>query len=215
MSDKNITEDGLITLKQLWLKRRNAYRTNRWSGGETTEIFIYPEDGSYPERRFGFRLSSATVIENESLFSDLSGFYRYLMPLNNTITLIHDEHIEKKLAAFQVAEFDGGLRTQSIGQCRDFNLMVNQQWGWSGQLEQITRSITLRCTDLFTGFLALDDKIILESKKEEFLITLNKGDFLMVQSESDFDVSVKRDSSPFKMVRVAMTKKPETDDAIR
>lgn len=194
-------------MKQLWLKRRGSYSTSQWSSGKTTEIFIYPENGSYSDRRFGFRISSATVNENESLFSDLSGFYRYLMPLTNKMTLIHNEHIVKKLSVLQSAEFDGGIRTRSIGHCQDFNLMVNQQQDWIGKLDVITQATILRCNNFFTGFLTLDDRIILESKKENFSVVLNQGDFLMAYSDSNFDICVKSDSLQFKVIRVNVTKR--------
>ncbi|MFR6276263.1 MAG: HutD family protein [Blautia sp.] len=42
---------------------RNAeqYQTSVWSGGTTTQLFIYPEDGDYKEGTFQARISSATV----------------------------------------------------------------------------------------------------------------------------------------------------------
>ncbi|TGA99805.1 hypothetical protein E4665_02330 [Sporolactobacillus shoreae] len=193
-------------MKQLWLKRKAAYVTSSWGGGETTEIFIYPENGSYAKRQFSFRISSATVTQNESLFSDLPGFDRYLMPLSNAITLLHDGQAEEKLAPFELAAFDGGLRTKSLGQCRDFNLMMNQQQGWRGQVDVITQASILNGSGLFTGFLALDEQITLTSLKENFSFVLNKGDFLMIQSESDYDVSVTCEQPHFKLIKMNVTK---------
>ena len=36
------------------------YQISTWSGGQTTQLFL-PEGGSYPDRTFDFRLSTATV----------------------------------------------------------------------------------------------------------------------------------------------------------
>ena len=44
------------------------FRTSAWSGGTTTELFLYPEGGSYAARDFLFRISSATVDLEESDF---------------------------------------------------------------------------------------------------------------------------------------------------
>ena len=33
------------------------FRTSTWSGGTTTELFLYPENGSYAQREFLFRIS--------------------------------------------------------------------------------------------------------------------------------------------------------------
>ena len=37
------------------------YQISTWSGGQTTQLFLSPEGGSYPDRTFDFRLSTATV----------------------------------------------------------------------------------------------------------------------------------------------------------
>ncbi|MFQ9597485.1 MAG: HutD family protein [Streptococcus sp.] len=44
-----------------------------------------PEGGSYPDRTFDFRLSTATVEVEKSNFTDLTGYHRILMPLNASI----------------------------------------------------------------------------------------------------------------------------------
>ena len=45
------------------IERISAQRfsTSKWSGGSTTELFIWPKDASYAERRFNIRISTATV----------------------------------------------------------------------------------------------------------------------------------------------------------
>lgn len=37
------------------------FNISRWSGGTTTELFIWPYGASYAERRFSIRISTATV----------------------------------------------------------------------------------------------------------------------------------------------------------
>ena len=39
-----------------------------WSGGSTTELFIFPPTGNYRKRNFDFRLSTATVEVDTSDF---------------------------------------------------------------------------------------------------------------------------------------------------
>jgi environmental stress-induced protein Ves len=48
------------------LLKSNPQNTAKWSGGETTELFISPEGSSYKKRDFDFRLSTATVEVNQS-----------------------------------------------------------------------------------------------------------------------------------------------------
>ena len=57
-------------------------RVTNWSGGTTAELFLYPFDGSYADRRFMVRISSATIDLLESRFTPLPGVTRYLTPLS-------------------------------------------------------------------------------------------------------------------------------------
>lgn len=195
-----------ISLDQLWLKRESAYNTSTWSGGETTEIFIYPESSRYTLRQFSFRISSATVTQSESTFSNLNGFYRYLMPLSGSIELMYNGQSKKKVGPFELADFDGDLSTKSFGECCDFNLMINKKQGWIGQINTITKDSILHEDKLFTGFFALEDRIKLENLVEGLSIDLNKGDFLMIKSRSDFDISITCRQPKFQLIKVTVGK---------
>ena len=102
------------------------YRTSRWSGGETTELLIWPRDAVYGQRDFLFRVSSATVELDESTFTALPDYHRLIATLEGTITLRHDGGAPLTLAPYQVHAFDGGSETVSFGRCRDFNLMLRK-----------------------------------------------------------------------------------------
>lgn len=104
---------------------KDEFRTSKWSGGETTEFFIYPEDSSYVARNFMFRVSSAAVNLENTVFTGLEGFKRWLMVLEGNITLRHtDENKDYVLNPYDLYCFNGGWRTESFGCCRDFNLMT-------------------------------------------------------------------------------------------
>ena len=66
-----------------------------WSGGTTTELFIYPEGATYEDRNFKFRLSIATVESETSEFTPLAGVKRTLMLLHGELTLKHEGQYEK------------------------------------------------------------------------------------------------------------------------
>ncbi|MET1250159.1 HutD family protein [Sporolactobacillus sp. STCC-11] len=192
-------------MDQLWLKRTDAYSKSFWSGGETTEIFIYPENGDYQLREFDFRISSATVTQGESLFSNLPGFYRFLMPISGSIELnFNGSSTNKNLSLFELADFDGGITTKSYGKCRDFNLMINKEHGWSGQVELITESSIKQENKLFTGYFALEGKVKLENSTDGLSLVLNKGDFLMIKSRSDFEMSLSSLQSKLKLIKVTL-----------
>jgi environmental stress-induced protein Ves len=98
--------------------------TNRWSGGTTTELFIYPPTAVYAQRNFDFRLSTATVEAEESEFTSLPGYARKLMVLAGQTTLHHENHHRITLQKFDVDTFNGSWKTTSVGKCTDFNVMT-------------------------------------------------------------------------------------------
>lgn len=104
--------------------RKEEYRKTFWSGGCTTEIYLYPEEGDYGKRQFDYRISSATIETEESVFTVLPGIARVILPLDNTMVLFHGE-AKIVLSPYEPYGFDGGMRTKSRGINRDFNLMMN------------------------------------------------------------------------------------------
>lgn len=100
------------------------FKTTNWSGGTTTELFIYPPTTDYRKRNFDFRLSTATVEVETSDFTQLPGIARTLMILDGQMTLSHENHHSKELGQFEVDQFEGGWKTSSLGKCTDFNLMT-------------------------------------------------------------------------------------------
>lgn len=100
------------------------FKTTTWSGGTTTELFIYPATANYQQRDFDFRISTAKVEVQQSDFTSLPGYSRKLMVLDGTVVLSHENRHSKKLGKFEVDEFEGDWKTASAGKCTDFNLMT-------------------------------------------------------------------------------------------
>ncbi len=107
------------------LLKSNDYIKSEWSGGTTTQMAIYPENEVYADRNFLWRLSSATIDLDESDFTKLSDYNRYIATLDNKIML--EQNGEKfELKPLQLHYFDGGVDTKSFGKCKDFNLMLRK-----------------------------------------------------------------------------------------
>ena len=98
-------------------------RVTTWSGGKTTELFLYPSDGSYAERRFSVRISSATVDVGESRFTRLDGVTRFLTPLSEGFYLKRNGRWSF-LAKGEVLRFSGEEDVLCRGCGRDLNLML-------------------------------------------------------------------------------------------
>ena len=112
-----------------------CFESNNWSGGTTTPLFIYPATANYLELNFSFRLSTATVKVEQSIFTSLPAVSRKLMVLDGETTLTHKNHHSKKLTKFEADEFKGDWETTSVGKCTDFNLMTTK--GTTGELESL------------------------------------------------------------------------------
>lgn len=153
------------------------FRTSTWSGGTTTELFLYPENGSYAARDFRFRISSATVDLDESDFTALPGVERYITPLCGSFTLTHPGAAPVELPSLATPYcFWGDVATHCVGKATDFNLMLK---GCEGMMELHRGTAPIRPG--FNGFYAVEDCVFsVEQQKFE----MKKGDLLTVFSEA-------------------------------
>lgn len=117
----------------LSVRKKEEFQTSRWSGGSTTQLYLYPEDGSYKEGNFQCRISSAAVEVDRSDFTSLSGVKRYLSIFDGNLEMIHGEADKVCLKPYEVDCFDGGVPTVSFGKVTDFNLMLKN--GADGKME--------------------------------------------------------------------------------
>lgn len=106
------------------IKRPEDFKTTHWSGGTTTELYIYPEGADFKSGKFDFRLSIATINIDESDFTPLPGVDRTLLLLNGELQLIHEGHHRCKLLPFMQDSFKGEWSTKCLGTGTDFNLMT-------------------------------------------------------------------------------------------
>lgn len=178
--------------------RQSDFKTSNWSGGKTTELFIYPKDSDYTKRNFSFRLSTATVEIEESDFTPLPGISRTLMVLDGKMKLTHQNEHECELNKGDVDQFDGAWNTSSTGTCVDFNLMTKD--GTKGKLEaifleqdqlrevEVARATTLISLYLYEGALEIE----LRFAQSE----LNTGELMVVETIEDRKIKLRaRDKS--------------------
>lgn len=177
------------------------FKPQRWSGGTTTEFFIYPEKSSYAARNFDFRLSMATVEVEESDFTPLPDIFRKTLILEGEITLSHNDDEAVKYGKHDVATYDGGWKTKSVGKCTDFNLMTKgRQYGsLEAKTLEAGEQWIIPASDhnflyVYRGRLAIIEKRDAQLAEEGSLIISNKnsGPHLLVKAiESCEIVSVR------------------------
>ncbi len=159
--------------------------TINWSGGTTTQLAIYPKDADYKKLNFQFRISTATVEAEESIFTSLPNISRKLMILDGEIKIDHKHHHSKIIKKFEQDEFSGDWDTKSFGKAIDFNLMMNGKA--SGEIEAITiehtNAILLESEFNYYGFYIYIGETTLSIQDKIFKV--NKGDFINLYTENE------------------------------
>ncbi len=120
------------------LKKEENYSISNWSGGKTKELALYPAQAAYRDRNFIWRLSSATVDDEESTFTKLPDYDRVIMVLSGEVVLNYEGQRVCRLAELEQDRFDGAWKTTSYGKITDYNLMVRK--GSEGYLDIINPS---------------------------------------------------------------------------
>lgn len=153
------------------LKTRD-YTTSQWSGGTTTQIYIYPPEAEYKKGDYLARISSATVELDESDFTPLAGVTRYITPIKGQFTLTHPGKAPIVMASYDSPyRFSGDEATHCVGRASDFNLMLK---GISGEMSIETGEIHLK-KGLNCLYSAVGQAIKVNGEK----LYLDKGDSLV------------------------------------
>lgn len=168
------------------------FKTINWSGGTSTQLYIYPETANYQKRDFDFRISTAKVEVEKSDFTPLPGIERHLMILDGAIHISHKNHHEKRLNAFDQDFFMGDWETSSIGHCVDFNLMTRNHC--KGELSVIqmlkNQEIKISETDQIDHLFLFIQKGEFQFSLREKVEILNEGSLLHICNEKEIDFSI-------------------------
>lgn len=152
------------------------FKTSRWSGGTTTELFLYPPEGNYQDRAFLFRISSATVDTEESNFTPLPGVERYITPLSGSFVLSHPNGAQVKMPALsEPYRFSGETATHCVGKATDFNLMLKN---CKGRMELCVGQAPVEVG--FNGYFAVENCLLTVAGQDH---ALKKGEMLTIFSD--------------------------------
>lgn len=166
------------------LFKQNDYQTSRWSGGETTQVFLYPPTGKYEPGKFDYRISTASVEIEESTFSALPGYKRLLMSLNHPLELTHESEsftVNKKMKPFEVDEFDGADKTKSVGKCQDFNVIFKPTYTSEMSAVSTIRDRQLLPCVRYFYYMLVDGVMTYIDQEEKHVAKLEAGDCVMVE----------------------------------
>lgn len=101
----------------------SSYITTDWSGGKTSEIFIFPEGSSYSNSDYQARISLAKVDLEESVFTKLPGVERTLTVLEGNHMLSVNNLPFLPITQYSPVSFKGDDLTKGKGSALNFNFM--------------------------------------------------------------------------------------------
>lgn len=173
------------------LIKLSGQHTSAWSGGTTTQIAIYPKNAVYSNRNFQWRLSSAKVELEESVFTSLPGIQRVIMVIEGEMRLLHEGHHSVYLRPFEQDTFSGNWLTKSFGKVRDFNLMLAQDTDGALSVITVPEASDIQISGLpgrdsemsnkTTALYCVDGKVsVLLNEKNSY--QLHEGDVLLIHS---------------------------------
>lgn len=192
---------------QFTIRTSKDFNTINWSGGTSTQLFIFPLTADYQLRNFDFRLSTAKVEVEESNFTSLPGVSRKIMILDGEISIKHEGHYTKQLKKFDVDEFEGDWKTSSVGKCIDFNLMTIGNT--TGKLKAVSINKTqlidypLTCKWRWILIYVLSGKISFAPDANS--IVLNQGDLLIIDQNETASMKIQGiENSEFIVAKVSI-----------
>lgn len=192
---------------QFTIRTSKDFNTINWSGGTSTQLFIFPLTADYQLRNFDFRLSTAKVEVEESNFTSLPGVSRKIMILDGEISIKHEGHYTKQLKKFDVDEFEGDWKTSSVGKCIDFNLMT--RGNTTGKLKAVSINKTqlidypLTCKWRWILIYVLSGKISFAPDANS--IVLNQGDLLTIDQNETASMKIQGiENSEFIVAKVSI-----------
>lgn len=184
------------------------FKTSSWAGGITKQMYIYPKSSIYKKRNFYIRISTATVENGKSTFTNLKGYDRFLMILKGEISISHDSKKLRELHAFNYDFFKGESNTISIGKCTDFNIMLKRDF-YRGLIVKKVCDFPKDCNTfhgLTFGFILSGQYSII--KNDQVMETLTKGQLFLIHGETDMNIISNKDGTAL-LIQLNLINVPE------
>lgn len=176
------------------IRKKADFKTSVWSGGETTEFMIYPPDGSYEQREFLFRISSAVVRDQTSTFTALPDTKRILLVLDGKLRLQCNGYTGTWLHPGDQQSFLGDWDTNCEGMATDYNLMMKGDT--SGSIQDVTllsggqETIRIHPKEGYTCIYCLycfSGQLVIHSGNDRS--ELDEKDFVLMELQDAYDIS--------------------------
>jgi len=169
---------------QINLTKKEQLNTSIWSGGTTTQLAIYPKEAVYKNLNFIFRISTATIEVEESVFTSLPNVSRVIMVLNGELTIQHKNQYTKQLKKFDTDIFSGDWETTSIGKATDFNVMTRGSAKATASgfslVEKSKKELILN-SDVMAIYISAGEIVIKQSSTQK--VNASQGGVILISKE--------------------------------
>jgi len=162
-------------------RKASHHKTVRWDGGETQELYIYPEDAIYQDNTFGFRVTVNREEVEQSKLRKFPGYKRRLMLLDGELHLAHADQHEITLGQYELDVSMGDWDTERHGQSTDICLTTGE--GFKGKLELMYYGDRQELNNgKFVSFYCLEDgaKLYFKNGPQTYKEELARGDYVVV-----------------------------------
>ena len=176
------------------------HKTIKWDGGETKELYIYPENAIYQNMDFDFRVAVNNWRRERSVLRKFPGYKRQVMLLDGEIHLSHKDQHTITLGRYEQDISMGDWQTECRGCGTELTLLTRE--GFTGKLELLYDEERRKHTNgVYTAFYCLEDgvKLRFENQGRTFKEELRKGDYVIISwfenGEESYKVEARREEA--------------------
>ena len=172
--------------KEYSIIKKSDWIITSWSGGTTSQLFIYPAESDFKNGNYQLRISIASVEVETSTFTPLKDVNRTLLVLEGNLSLSHKNQHSSVLKQYDQDSFSGNWQTSSIGKVLDFNVMTKGNTKSEVRMINVSEETILTCLKddfihVLEGHLSIDDATV--NRKESLQISI-KSKKLVLSQES-------------------------------
>ena len=157
--------------------------TAAWSGGETEQIYIFPEDGNFESGDFGYRFSIASINDEKTEFTFMENIGRVFMAIDPFRLEIDGDGYA--IARGETLNFKSQQKVTCEGKGKAFNVMIGDpSYRVSVQFLELQPGefITEKIENHHFYYLYNGDCIV---KEFSFREVMHQGDLLTVDSSTN------------------------------
>ena len=162
-------------------RKSSHYKTVKWDGGYTWEMYIYPEDAIDENLDFDFRAALTMRLTESGVYRKFPGYKRQVMLLDGDLHVTHRDHHDIILGQYEQDVSMGDWASEYVGKGTELSLLTRDQC--AGELKLLYCGDKLELDNgQFTSFYSLTDgaKLRFTNQGKVYKEELARGDYVIV-----------------------------------